>query len=258
MKSLIEFLTEGEAYANGTTNGPAVEDVQADIVDEDAAANCAGGGAIAGLGVGPQGEPGGRANGINGTTSGKKRKKDLSVVDMLKIENPMSEAQDIEDKLDEDYNKLAGLYVSRLKQLQSELGRVRFGLSRNPNSRKLKKEEGTYLNRITREFNKLGKHSETAASLAPVPTPASQTTTVPVQEATGPTDTFAGADVFDVTTDKFLASRFGKNRYHRYSKYVGEDETGEAIRQHGRSTKKDIILKDGTTGAMIYLRRKRT
>lgn len=69
-------------------------------------------------------------------------------------------------------------------------------------------------------------------------------------------DTFAGAPVFDVSMDKWMASRFGKKRYHRYSRYVGDDELGETIRKHGRSTKDDIVLKDSTTGAMTYLRRK--
>lgn len=72
-------------------------------------------------------------------------------------------------------------------------------------------------------------------------------------------ETFAGTPVFEVDTDKWMKSRFGKNRYHRYSKYVGEDETGEEIRQHGRTQRKsDIILKDQATGAMTwFLRRKK-
>lgn len=73
-------------------------------------------------------------------------------------------------------------------------------------------------------------------------------------------ETFAGHQVFEVDTDRWMKSRFGKNRYHRYSKYVGEDETGENIRQYGRrNVKKDIILKDQTTGAMTwFLRRKKS
>jgi hypothetical protein len=71
---------------------------------------------------------------------------------------------------------------------------------------------------------------------------------------------FAGSPVFEVDTDKWMKSRFGKNRYHRYSRYVGEDDKGEEIRQHGRTKRKDdIILKDQATGAMTYfLRRKKT
>ncbi len=76
-------------------------------------------------------------------------------------------------------------------------------------------------------------------------------------ESTEPTDTFAGAAVFEVDMQKVHDSRFGKNRYHRYSKYVGEDEVGEQIRKHGRNRKSgDIILKDNRTAVMTYLRRK--
>ena len=70
-----------------------------------------------------------------------------------------------------------------------------------------------------------------------------------------PDDTFAGADVFNVDRETFMKSRFGKSRYHRYSRYVGEGPKGEEIRTHGRSTTRDIIVKDEGTGAMVYLRR---
>lgn len=70
-------------------------------------------------------------------------------------------------------------------------------------------------------------------------------------------ETFAGARVFEVDMDSVMKSRFGKNRYHRYSKYVGTHENAEAIRQHGRDRKSgDIVLKDSTTQVMTYLRRK--
>lgn len=62
--------------------------------------------------------------------------------------------------------------------------------------------------------------------------------------------------VFEVDSDRYRNARFGKNRYHRYSKYVGEDETGQKIREIGRTTKKDIILKDSASGTMQFFRRK--
>lgn len=78
-------------------------------------------------------------------------------------------------------------------------------------------------------------------------------------ESAEPADTFAGAPVFDVDMDRVMKSRFGKNRYHRYSRYVGEDEVGEAIRQHGRNRKSgNIVLRDSKTNVMTYLRRKNT
>ena len=70
-------------------------------------------------------------------------------------------------------------------------------------------------------------------------------------------ETFAGAPVFTVDMDKVMNSRFGKHPRHRYSKYVGADEVGEEIRQHGRDRKSgDIVLKDSATAVMTYLRRR--
>lgn len=68
-------------------------------------------------------------------------------------------------------------------------------------------------------------------------------------------ETFAGAPVFTVDMDRVMKSRFGKNRYHRYDRYVGNDSVGEAIRQYGRKNPGDIILKDEKTAVMSYLRR---
>jgi hypothetical protein len=78
-----------------------------------------------------------------------------------------------------------------------------------------------------------------------------------VDEAVEPQDTFAGAAVFEVDMDKIMSARMGKNRYHRYSRYVGTDEVGESIRQHGRKHGGDIILKDQKSAVMTYLRRKK-
>ena len=69
--------------------------------------------------------------------------------------------------------------------------------------------------------------------------------------------TFAGHDVFVVPSDYYHRCRNGKNRYHKYEKYVGKDEIGETIRQYGRdrkNKKKPIIVQDEKTGAMTYLR----
>jgi hypothetical protein len=67
---------------------------------------------------------------------------------------------------------------------------------------------------------------------------------------------FAGAKVFEVEHDKMWKSRFGKKKYDRYARYVGEDEVGDEIRQYARANpKEDIVLKDSKTGAMMFLRR---
>ena len=66
---------------------------------------------------------------------------------------------------------------------------------------------------------------------------------------------FANHDVFVVDGKKFNAARFGKKKYLKYEKYVGNDEVGNAIRTYGRKyPKKPIILQDELTGAMTFLR----
>ena len=66
---------------------------------------------------------------------------------------------------------------------------------------------------------------------------------------------FAGSEVFLVKPEVYMRARFGKKRYGKYENYVGNDETGEAIRQYGRSNPgKPIILQDELTGGMIYLK----
>lgn len=66
---------------------------------------------------------------------------------------------------------------------------------------------------------------------------------------------FAGHEVFDVDADRFLRMKEAKSRYEKYSKYVGEDETGEEIRQWGRENPSSpIILRCSRTGAMTFLK----
>ena len=66
---------------------------------------------------------------------------------------------------------------------------------------------------------------------------------------------FAGADVFEVDSHFFHNARLGKKKYARYEQYVGNDETGQAIREYGnKNYGKPIIVQDGKTGAMCYLR----
>jgi len=70
---------------------------------------------------------------------------------------------------------------------------------------------------------------------------------------------FANQDVFVVDAKKFNDARFGKKKYLRYEKYVGNDEVGNAIRDYGRKyPKKPIIIQDELTGAMTFLRHGRS
>ena len=66
---------------------------------------------------------------------------------------------------------------------------------------------------------------------------------------------FANNDVFVVSNEVYTKARLGKQKYHRYEKYVGNDEIGNAIREYGKKNpKKPIILQDGENGPMIFLR----
>lgn len=69
------------------------------------------------------------------------------------------------------------------------------------------------------------------------------------------TANFAGYDVFVCSPDTFHNCRLGKKKYHKYETYVGNDKLGEAIRRYGRDNpKKPIILRNGVTGSMLFLR----
>ena len=66
---------------------------------------------------------------------------------------------------------------------------------------------------------------------------------------------FGGVDVFAVDPNIYMKSRFGKKKFERYKKYVGEDEVGEYIRMFARKNPKaPIILMDTSTGCMQFLR----
>ena len=66
---------------------------------------------------------------------------------------------------------------------------------------------------------------------------------------------FAGVECFEVNPAVFERSRWGKRKYTRYEKYVGNDEIGQAIREYGRKfPTRPLILKNNVTGAMLYLK----
>ena len=67
--------------------------------------------------------------------------------------------------------------------------------------------------------------------------------------------TFAGKQVFVVDSDMFHQCRLGKQKYHRYEKYVGTQRIGQAIREYGlKFPKRPIILQNGEGGPMLFLR----
>ena len=76
-----------------------------------------------------------------------------------------------------------------------------------------------------------------------------------IDEAKIITSTFAGKQVFVVDSDMYHQCRLGKQKYHRYEKYVGNKRIGKAIREYGlKHPKRPIILHNGENGPMLYLR----
>jgi len=69
-----------------------------------------------------------------------------------------------------------------------------------------------------------------------------------------PEHTFAGAKVFSVDPDTYYQCRLGKSRYHRWSKYVGDSEVGQAIRNFGKTSTDPIVVMNSQSGEMMYLR----
>jgi hypothetical protein len=70
-----------------------------------------------------------------------------------------------------------------------------------------------------------------------------------------PHDIFASQAVFDVDSTYWHKCKDGKKKYHRYENYVGNCETGQAIREYGlKNPKNAILLRDKSTQAMIALR----
>ena len=157
-------------------------------IEEDAPANAAGSGNVAGLGVGPQGEPPG--------------------------------PQNILTKL-----------IRRKKLEQEETWSKNYKKSIDCSNPKGFSQKAHCAGRKARQAGK-------------------ETKSEPITEAS-----FAGNQVFVVPSEYYHNCKMGKSRYHRYEKYVGNDEIGETIRQYGRKNKrKPIIVQDEKTGAMTYLR----
>jgi hypothetical protein len=66
---------------------------------------------------------------------------------------------------------------------------------------------------------------------------------------------FAGQDVFEVTSDTYSKSIQGKAKFKHWRTYVGECETGVAIREFAlQNPKSPIIIQNELTGAMCYIK----
>ena len=221
-------------------------------IKEDAPVNNAGGGEVAGIGVGADGEPGVDLRQPIGDL--RKRRKRCKEVEKAASEAGLTEAEWVETRL-------------RLEKAMDELALIEA------------KEKAT---RIASgrgvDFWKVGDEvyrASTGAGLDIYGVPngarweSSYTHWLRYRAVHGwakdvteltedASDTFAGGDVMDVDLERVLNAMAPKKPWERFSKYVGIDEVGEKIRLHARKNwKKNIILRDAKTGIMTYLRRRK-
>lgn len=246
---------------------------------EDAPANAAGSGAVAGLGVGPQGEPPGPRNILANLRRKKLEQEEKWSQEYKKsidCNNPKGFSQKAHcagrkiKKLNETDKELLPGYSIKHKigdnnehhytihHNDKEVGEARLSHTGKHVVDLSIHKEHRRKGLATALYNHIEKHL--GYKLSPSPTyqtpegkafwASRQTKKESITEAT-----FAGHEVFVVPSEYYHKCRMGKHRHHRYEKYVGNDEIGETIRQYGRKNhKKPIIVQDEKTGAMTYLR----
>jgi hypothetical protein len=219
-------------------------------LEEDAPANAAGGGAIAGIGVGPQGEPGVQPGTQKNILARMLRRKRLiegeELIPGYEVKHNILDVDDAHHYTIHHKGKKVG--EARLSHTKKHVVDIEID--------KEHRRKGL----ATALYNHIEKHL--GHKLSPSPTwqtpdgksfwASRNTKKESVFEAT-----FAGHEVFVVPTHYYHNCREGKNRYHSYEKYVGNNEIGETIRKYGRdrkNRKKPIIVQDEKTGAMMYLR----
>ena len=203
------------------------------IRKEDAPVNNAGGGEVAGLGVGADGEPGVDLRQPLGDL--RKRRKRCKEVEKAACEAGLTEA------------KMKAIRIAAAKEhkidfwkIGDEVYRAKTGAGLDIYGAPMAKRwESSY-----KHWLRYRKVYDWAKDVSEMTEDAS--------------DTFAGGDVMDVDLERVLKAMAPKKPWERFSKYVGVDEVGENIRVHARKNwKKNIILRDAKTGIMTYLRRRK-
>ena len=219
---------------------------------EDASANAVGGGEVAGLGVGPKGEPGGPPR------MGLRRKKDDCVIETTYNEEEIVELQeasfaDQKRHAETTYKALTAHGFGGGSSTAARQARLSIP-NRSRDAVNVAIEIFLHSRHSSEDWQRAGKMLNKATDLGilwdkkllkPV-----NRQRLGIQE-----DTFAGAEVLDTDMDGVMATRAPKRRWERYAKYVGVEEEGERIRLHARKSKRDIILRDSKTGAMTWLRK---
>lgn len=186
-------------------------------------ANNAGGGQVAGLGVGPKGEPG------VDLRVPKKRKTDTTA--------PVTET-----KLEVRRIGVAPSAHAEFWKVGDEVYRAPYKTGKDITGQPMgKRWECSYRHWLTYRTSAYGWVDDLKERLHE-----------------SPSDTFGNADVFDVDMDRLLRVQ-QKQRWERFGKYLELDEVGEDIRQHARKHRtKDIVLRDSKTGVMRFLRRRQS
>jgi hypothetical protein len=69
---------------------------------------------------------------------------------------------------------------------------------------------------------------------------------------------FIGSRVFEVSNDEYCRCIKGRNKFERWNKFFEKDsETGSAIKRYSqRNPNSPVIIKDESTGEMVFLRRR--
>ena len=200
------------------------------IRKEDAPVNNAGGGEVAGLGVGADGEPG---------VDLRKRRKRCKEVETAACEAGLTELTELIEAKEKVTRIASGQGVDFWK-VGDEVYRASTGAGLDiygvPNGARW---ESSYTHWL--RYRKVHAWAKDVTEMT--------------EDAS---DTFAGGDVMDVDLERVLKAMAPKKPWERFSKYVGVDDVGENIRVHARKNwKKNIILRDAKTGIMTYLRRRK-
>jgi hypothetical protein len=204
--------------------------------------NTAGSGAIAGIGVGPQGEPGVNVKDDELRSSSLAAK--TPVWPMMKRKKPTGLDEDV--KLNPAELNILDLFVTETLFLKgANVGKVK---------RRISGEQVKWRALESLLDKKMIDHQvNTNLGDGYAATPlgfAYWKKSKQLKE-----DLFAGAEVFDVSPEVFSNCRLGKLRYHRWARYVGDDMIGQKIRAYGvANPNKSIVIRDKRTGAMMFLR----
>lgn len=192
-----------------------------DGVGVGAPTNNAGGGSVAGIGVGPNGEPG-----VSPEVQKKrygKTKSPLLFPDMMKRTIPS--------------------LVKEEQKFYAIATRTRKGHLRRVPDTKFDTED-----RAKQYGDKYHRGKDGARYYAVVEHPDSKKKNLKE-------DTFAGAVVFEVSSHVFHSAKMEKRKHKTWRKYLEEDDALAEVREYAnKNPGKSIILKNRNTGEMTYAR----